>query len=323
MPTLLLSRKHVERLLDSSALATQLRAGFIAYSNSTAERALRIRAPIPEQPGTATVLFPGTLPGLSVYSVKVHAKFIDQDPAVRGVICLHDRKSGNLLAIMDSTYITAVRTGIAGALAADAVARRDASTVAVIGAGVQGSFQLRALARIRRLRHVVVYDNAAGRAAVFATRMGAELSLPIEPLDDLMRAVAAADIVLAATWSTAPFILPGMLREGAHITTLGADEPGKAEVSTEVIRSSLFVCDDRQLAVEMGALGGVGLGKEVIGAELGQVLAGSHPGRTSYEQRTIFGGVGLAFQDAIAAQHVYEHALAEGASTYPTIDWLA
>ena len=222
-----------------------------------------------------------------------------------------------------STYITAIRTGIAGALAADVLARADASTVAVIGAGVQGSFQLRALAGLRQLRHVVVYDINAGRAAAFATRMGEELSLPIEPVEDLVPALTRADIVLAATWSTTPFILSGMLRSGAHVTTLGADEPGKAEVSADVIRSSLFVCDDRQLAVEMGALRGVGLGAEVIGAELGEVLGGSHPGRTSDEQRTIYGGVGLPFQDAAAAWQVYEHAVSGDAVAYPTIDWLA
>ena len=94
--------------------------------------------------------------------------------------------------------------------------------------------------------------------------MGEELSLPIEPVEELARAVATADIVLAATWSTKPLILPGMLSSGAHVTTLGADEPGKAEVSADVIRSSLFVCDDRHLAIDMGALRGVGLDADVI-----------------------------------------------------------
>lgn len=97
------------------------------------------------------------------------------------------------------------------------------------------------------------------------------------------------------------------------MTTLGPDEPGKAEVSADVIRTSVFVCDDRQLAVDLGALRGVSLGPEVIAAELGDVLAGSHPGRISPEQTTVYGGVGLAFQDAIAAWQVYEKAIADGA----------
>jgi ornithine cyclodeaminase len=313
----------VERLLDPSTLATQLRAGFITYSNSNADRALRVRAPIPNHRGTATVLFPGMLPDLGAYTVKVHAKFPDHDPAIRGVICLHEARTGALLAIMDSTYITAIRTGVAGALAADALARQDASIVAVVGAGVQGSSQLRALAGMRTLHQVIVYDINADRAVAFAARLGEELSLPIFPVHDLVLAIARADIVLAATWSTTPFILPGMLRSGTHVTTLGADEPGKAEVSADVIRSSLFVCDDRQLAVEMGALRGVQLDTATIGAELGEVLAGTHPGRTADEQITIYGGVGLAFQDAVAAWQVYEHAMSMDAGAHPTIDWLA
>ena len=322
MATLLLSRTHVGRLLDPSGLAERLRAAFITYSTSAADRALRVRAPIPGHHGTATVLFPGTLPGLGVYTVKVHAKFPGQDPAIRGVLCLHDASTGTLLSIMDSTLITAIRTGIAGALAADVLARPDASTVAVIGAGVQGSFQLRALAGLRRLRHVLAYDIVKDHADAFATRMAKELSLSIEPVDDLAHAVGSADIVLAATWSTTPFILPGMLRKGAHVTSLGPDEPGKAEVSADVLRSSLFVCDDRHLAVEMGALRGVGLGGDAIGAELGEVLGGTHPGRTSDTQITVYGGVGLAFQDAVAAALVYERAVRAG-TDLPTIDWLA
>jgi ornithine cyclodeaminase len=323
MSTLLLSRTHIEALLDPPELADRLRAGFIAYSRSPDGRALRLRAPIAGHTGTATVLFPGTLPGLDAYTVKVHAKVPGQDPAIRGVLCLHEASTGALLAIMDSTYITAIRTGIAGALAADVLARPDASTVAVIGAGVQGSFQLRALARLRRLSRVVAYDIVEGRAAAFATRMSAELSLAIEPDRDLGHALGRADIVLAATWSTTPFITPGLLRSGAHVTSLGPDEPGKAEVSADVIRSGLFVCDDRRLAVEMGALRGVGLGADAIAAELGEVLAGDRPGRTSDAQITIYGGVGLALQDAVAAWQVYERAVSNGTDAYPVIDWLA
>ena len=154
---------------------------------------------------------------------------------------------------MDSTYLTAMRTGIAGALAADVLARPDADTVAVIGGGVQGTFQLRALA-MRRIRRVSVYDTAPGRATACAGQMAPELGLPVDVADSVSDAVRAAGVVLAATWATTPFLLPGMLGAGTHMTTLGPDEPGKAEVSADVIRTSVFVCDDRQLAVDLGAL---------------------------------------------------------------------
>ena len=298
-------------LLDPALLVEQLRAGFIAYSETSSNRAQRVRSAVPG-PGTATVLFPGTVPGLPVYTVKVHAKFPAQQPAIRGVLCLHDVHTGDLIAVMDSTYLTAVRTGIAGALAAHVLARPDADTVAVIGAGVQGRFQLRALTRLRRLKRVWVHDALAERAHAFVSEMSGELAIVIKAASSPEEAVREAGIVLVATWSTTPFIRPPMLAQGTHVTTLGADEPGKAEMSGEVITSGLFVCDDRDLAVTVGALCGVGLGPEAVGAELGDVLAGRHPGRTSRDQITIYGGVGLAFQDAVAGWLVYQAAMTRG-----------
>jgi ornithine cyclodeaminase len=221
---------------------------------------------------------------------------------------------------MDSTHLTAVRTGAAGALATHVLARADADVVAVVGAGVQGWQQLRVLAALRPLRRVLVYDAVAARAETYARTMAAELGLPIEACRTLAAALAPAAIVLAATWSRTPFLDRGNVAAGTHVTTLGPDEPGKAEVAAEVIATALFVCDDRALAVEMGALAGVGLGAEAVGAELGEILAGRHPGRTSDREITVYGGVGLAFQDAVAAVTVYDAARARGYGR--TIDFL-
>jgi ornithine cyclodeaminase len=304
MTTLLLTRSEVERLIDPAALVTALRDAFRAYSTTPGLRAQRVRASLGDR-DSATVLFPGRVAGIPAYTVKVHAKFPDQRPAIRGVLCLHDVHRGNLLAVMDSTHLTAVRTGLAGALAADVLARAGADTVAVIGAGVQGEHQLRSLAMLRPVRRVWAYDTRPEQAEAFAARMAAELGIAVEPCVSLEAAVREADIILAATWARAPFLFLPMLRPGAHVTTLGADEPGKCEVAAEVMREALVVCDDRDLAVQMGAVGGAGLGPEVIDAELGEILAGAHPGRTSLSEITVFGGVGLAFQDLVVAWEVY------------------
>lgn len=93
---------------------------------------------------------------------------------------------------------------------------------------------------------------------------------------------------------------------------MGPDEPGKCEVSAEVIRNAVFVCDDRALAVSMGAIGGAKLAADAISAELGEVIGGAHPGRTNADQITVYGGVGLAFQDAVAAWQIYRAALSRG-----------
>jgi ornithine cyclodeaminase/alanine dehydrogenase-like protein (mu-crystallin family) len=311
MGTLLLSRSDVEALLDPVELLPALREAFVAYSSDPTERARRVRFSLPG-PGTGTVLFPGVVRGVPAYSVKVHAKFPHERPAIRGVLCLHATETGDLLAVMDSTYLTAVRTGLAGAMAADVLARSDADTAAVVGAGVQGQYQLRFLAALRPLKRAWVFDVEPARADAFARAMAVELGFSVEPARSVEAALRAAGIVLAATWAREPFILPGMLAPGAHVTTLGPDEPGKAEVAANVIRSALFICDDRGLAVEMGALGGVGLGPEAVAAELGDVLGGTHPGREAPEQLTVYGGVGLAFQDVVAAWAVYEAARLRG-----------
>lgn len=320
MSTLLLTRSETEVLLEPGSLLADLRAAFRGYSLDRGVRAQRVRSAL-SGPGTATVLFPGTAADIPAYTVKVHAKFPEQQPAIRGVLCLHDGQTGELLAVMDSTHLTAVRTGLSSALATDVLARRDARSVAVIGAGMQGEHQLRSLHTMRPIGAVRVYDTAPDRALAFAQRMRQSLGLTIEVSDSIAAAVAAADIVFAATWARTPFILPGMLQPGTHVSTIGPDEPGKCEVSAEVIREAVFVCDDREIAVSMGAISGAQLGLDAISAELGEVIGGAHPGRVNAEQITVYGGVGLAFQDAVAAWQIYQAALSRGFGR--EIDFLA
>ena len=138
MTTLLLTRSEVEALIDPPTLVVELRDAFREYSTSPESRAQRVRSSLGAQ-GTATVLFPGRVAGVPAYTVKVHAKFPAQRPAIRGVLCLHDVRTGDLLAVMDSTHLTAVRTGISGALAADVLACDGSDTVAVIGSGCRAS----------------------------------------------------------------------------------------------------------------------------------------------------------------------------------------
>jgi ornithine cyclodeaminase/alanine dehydrogenase-like protein (mu-crystallin family) len=311
MDTLLLRRSEVMHLLDPVAVIPLLRAAFQAYSLDRTTPAQRVRSPLPG-PGTAMILVPGLAPQIPAYTVKVHAKFPEQRPTIRGVLHLHDIQTGQLLAVMDSTYLTAVRTGIAGALAADVLARGDAATVAIVGAGAQGRQLLRSFAHMRQLEHVWVFDTSADAAQTYARELAEALQLPIAIAPTVAEAVAQADVVFTATWSRQPFLFPGMLRPGAHITTLGPDEPGKCEVDAALIQRGLFVCDDRDLAVAMGAIGGAGLSAAAIDAELGEVLAAAHPGRTSPEQITIYGGVGLAFQDLVVAWQVYQRAQQQG-----------
>lgn len=311
MQTLLLNRLEVRELLDPAVALPELSRAFQAYSCQHAIAAQRARSELPG-PGTATVLFPGIGAGVPAYSVKVHAKYPDQSPAIRGVLLLHDSQTGDLLAIMDSTYLTAVRTGLVSALATDLLAKKDASSVAIVGAGVQGEFQLRFLSQLRQLKRVLVTDTIPGKATGFAKRMASELNITVLASPSLESAVSEADIILTATWSREPFLFPEMVKEGVHISTLGPDEPGKCEVDASLIERSTFVCDDRELAASQGAIGGAGLDVGAIDAELGEIIAGDHPGRADPKQITIFGSVGIAFQDVIVAWQVYKAARKKG-----------
>ena len=256
------------------------------------------------------MLFPGVVAGLRAYTVKVHAKFPDQEPAIRGIVCLHDTATGELLAVMDSTHPdrrSHRRRRSPPTLAAPMPTwSRSSAPASKVGSSPASS--------PRSGRSGASSSTTRRRRAPRRTRrtIAAELALPIEACPTLAAALAPAAIVLAATWSRTPFLDRGNVAAGTHVTTLGPDEPGKAEVAADVITAALFVCDDRGLAVEMGALAGVGLGAEAVGAELGEILAGRHPGRTSDREITVYGGVGLAFQDAVAAVTVYDAARARG-----------
>ncbi len=261
------------------------------------------------------IVFPGIIDGIPAFTVKINTKIPGAARSVVGSMNLADLETGEVLAIMDSIVITAERTALAGALAADVLARRDVPRVAVIGAGVQGEAQVRALQQVRRVERVDVVDSIPARADAYADRVGRTLGVEVVVRREVADAVRDADIVITATWSKEPFLSREMVRDGVHITAVGADEPAKGEVDADLIASSLFVCDDRDLAASMGAIAGAGLGSNAIHAELGEVIAGVKPGRRSPEEITIFGSVGLAFQDLAAAWQVYNRAKDLGVGT--------
>ena len=174
---------------------------------------------------------------------------------------------------------------------------------------------MRALQLVRIVERVDVVDTVRERAEQYAARVGPALGVEVVVQDRVADAVRDADVIITATWSKTPFLTRAMVRDGVHITAVGADEPAKGEVDAALIASSLFVCDDRALAAGMGAIAGAGLGPDAIHAELGEVIAGVKPGRTRDDQITIFGTVGLAFQDLPAAWQVYLKARALGIGT--------
>jgi ornithine cyclodeaminase len=318
--TLLLSGSDLERSLDTGACTQALREGFLAApSGITAQR---VHTDLPG-PGTATVLIPGLVDGIPAYSVKVNAKFPLSRPALRGVVCLHDAGTGELLAVLDSATVTAWRTGLSAALATHVLARPSARAVAVVGAGTQSGVVLRGLAALRGWERLTVCDLDTGRADLFAaqhtvipastasTAAGSAGSLAASVADP-RDAVRDADIVVLATWSRTPLLDVGDVMPGAHITSLGADEPGKAELTPALLTAGRLFVDDVVLALTAGALGTAALAAGDATGTFGQVLRGAIPGRLTDADITIYTPVGLPWQDLAVAWAAYCHARAAG-----------
>ncbi|WP_020122191.1 ornithine cyclodeaminase family protein [Streptomyces canus] len=294
--TLLLTRGDLETVLEPETCLDALRDGLLnadVDADGVPIAGQRVRTDLPF-PGTATALIPGLLPGVPAYTVKVNAKFPAARPALRGVICLHSGTDGALLALMDSATVTAWRTGLAAALGTHLLAG-PADVVGVIGAGVQAELMVRGLGALRPRGALVVHDTSAERAAEFAARHGGRV------LGSAAEIATAADVVLSATWSREPLLHLNDTRPGQHFTSLGVDEPGKAELAADLLDAALLVVDDRELASRVGVL-------RAADATLGEIVRCEHSGRTADTDRTVYAPVGMPWQDLAVAWTAYERA---------------
>ena len=221
-------------------------------------------------------------------------------PTVFGIVLLSEMETGQLCAVLDAGALTARRTGAAAVLAAETLARPGAAAAAVVGCGVNG----RAVARtfLARGHSVVLWDAQPGRAEVVAAELGAGVA------GSLAEALEA-DIIATVTPGRKILLPRGTLRAGQHVSLMGADGSGKAEIAVEELLRARVVCDDWDQASHSGdiarAVESGRLRREDV-AELGRVLAGEEPGRTTEDEITVFDSTGLAVQDLAVALAVYE-----------------
>jgi ornithine cyclodeaminase len=297
MRSLVLARSDVVRHLDALTLMGWLREGFIAHSQP--ERAAS------EQ---TVIRYPGRQEVIPVWGRLAFDRLPGTDGEAIPLLQLFDADSDRLLAVLHAAQLTSITSAVSCAIAADALARPEAARVAVIGAGAHAGAQLKSLRLVRTVEHIRVYDQDLIRMAEFAERMYRELSVPVRMADSSEEAVSDADIVLAVTDSGQPFLFPGMVGAGCHLTSVGANITGHQELAANLIRQSRFFCDDRKRALAPDALPSMGLGADVIAAELGEVLAQTQPGRTSPEEITLFAAYGLPHQVLTAAWLVYQGA---------------
>ena len=220
------------------------------------------------------------------------------------------------MAIMDAGFLTAMRTGAVSGVATKYLAREDARSVGVFGAGVQARAQLVAMCEVRPIERVSVFDPWQEGRDKFAAEMSAQLSIPVEPTGD-PRVCVDNDIVVAASSSSEPIFDGAWLAPGTHINGIGSHSPNARELDTVTIQRAKVVPDlaaaclveagDLIIPIQEGAFT-----EDQIHASLGEIVAGIKPGRESDDEITLFKSVGLAVQDAATAAQVYDLARAAG-----------
>jgi alanine dehydrogenase len=240
-------------------------------------------------------------------------------PLIQGVVVLFDGENGYPLALMDSIEITIQRTGAATAVAAKHLARADSKAVTICGCGNQGRISLRALARVLTVEQVFAYDADEAQARRFADELAEELGVEVEAVRELENAVGQSDVCVTCTPSKQPFLKREFVTPGTFVAAVGADSPEKQELDPSLLRDSKVVVDILDQCAIIGelhhALGAGLVTKEAVHAELGEVVAGVRPGRTSPREVFVFDSTGVALQDVVAAAAVYEKALASGRGT--------
>ncbi len=319
----ILSSADVRRALPMRQAIEAMKGAFAQLSAGQTEVPLRTALDVPRHNGV-TLFMPAYLPADDRMAVKIVSVFNDNPthglPLIHALVVVVDATTGEPAAVMDGTYLTALRTGAASGAATDLLARQDAHTATIFGAGVQGRTQLEAVCAVRPIREAWVYDVEPERAAVFAAEMGRRLSLPVRVADMPSEAMERADIVCTATTSSSPVFDDADVRPGTHINGVGAYTPQMQEIPVETVLRAKVVIDHREASLaEAGdlliPLRQGRMTEDHIHAELGEIAAGLKPGRTSSEEITLFKSVGVAVQDVAAAGAVLETARRMGLGT--------
>jgi ornithine cyclodeaminase/alanine dehydrogenase-like protein (mu-crystallin family) len=307
--------EEVRALLDFEGCISAVRAAMTEFTADGKPQPLRSILEI--APAKAFGLMPGMLAPPHGFGAKVLSVFADPAQpgrsAHRGVVVLFDRESGHLVCIADAGEVTEIRTAAASAVATDALARRDARTLAIFGCGAQAASHIRALVRVRKLDRILVWGRSMERAAGFAKQMEREVGVEVSAVADGREAAVGADIICTVTGSRTPVLLGEWVRPGTHVNAVGSSHPGPVEIDHSLVRMSRYVADSRRSA--LAAAAEFLLAKEAgliddshIVAELGEVLLGRVAGRRTVEEITLYKSLGHIVQDLAAVSYLHARA---------------
>lgn len=288
----------VREALTYEAAIPVVRGAMVALSDGRVRQLLRSFIGLGE--GRTFAIMPAALGEREAFGAKLVSVIHDGQgrKAHEGIVVLFDGETGAPVCFADAGEVTAIRTAAASAVATDALARKDAGVLAVLGIGRQAEAHIRAISLVRDIREVRVWGRDPARTAAFATRMGASAG-------DARTICSDADIICTVTAATDPVLEGAWVCAGAHVNVVGSSGPGQAEIDTDLVARSRFIVDHREHVLAHGgeflrakAVGAVD--DSHIAAEIGEILAGKSPGRTTPEQITVYKSLGHAAQDLAA-----------------------
>ncbi|HLW28740.1 MAG TPA: cyclodeaminase [Kiloniellales bacterium] len=264
------------------------------------------------------------VPGLDSFALKVSTGFFDNYklglPSLSGMMTLLSAKSGQVEAVLlDNGYLTDVRTALAGAIAADALARPDAAVAGIMGTGLQARLQLQALTLVRPIQRALIWGRDLTKAEACALEMTEKLGIPVQAVASGEALCAEADIVVTTTPARSPILEGKWLRAGMHITAMGADADEKNEVAPNALeRADRLIVDRTSQCASLGELRSAlaaGVVREDQAVELGEILVGKAEGRRSSAEITLCDLTGTGVQDTAIALFAHRRALERGFGT--------
>jgi ornithine cyclodeaminase len=318
---LLVSRREAEELLDVDLLIDALADAMVDLSAGRASVPDRVGARVAERDGLLAAM-PGYTPSANALAAKLVSLFPENAgtelPTHQAVIAVFDPDTGQPIALMDGTAITAIRTAAGSALATRLLAREDAATLAILGTGVQARSHASALTRVRDFTEIRIAGRDHRKAQMLAEELGAKAAASWE------EACAGADVVCATTHATEPVVRREWLAPGAHVASVGYNARGR-ELDDATVGESLVVVESRAAALATVPPGSSDprandlvepLERGILDAdavvEVGELVDGTRPGRTAPDQITLYKSVGVAVQDGVAAALVLRAARERG-----------
>ncbi len=316
MKTLLLTQKDIKKIFKMRNAISVVERTFRSFASGKTQMPEKSYVYLPKFRGDFRSMpaFVEDQHAVGVKWVNVHLNnFKKSLPTVMAMIVLGDVKTGYPIAVMDGTYLTNLRTGAAGAVAAKHLARKNSHTIALIGSGNQARTQLEGLNLLFKIRHVKVWSTDSSADEKLIKETAYRFPFTVEKSKSAEMCVKNADIVVTTTPSREPIIKLKWIAPGTHINAIGADAKGKEELEPAILTHSKLVVDDWVQASHGGEINvpvskGI-ITKRDIYAELGSIIAGKRKGRANNSEITVFDSTGLSIHDIACAHAVYKQAV--------------